>query len=187
MRFLANENFPGAAVKALVAAGHDVVWVRIAAPGTTDPDVLAWAAREERILLTFDKDFGELARDRRCRVPLVSSCCARRCQGLAMSAGPCQMRHRGDRALRGRHRGKCDQRPSAQRPAPCVEIVVHPFPVRSPWICRLSGGCCMPSRSAARVMCPSSATAMKLPEVRSSIVIAREYGFCSGDIIAPPC
>ena len=62
MRFLANENFPGAAVKALVAAGHDVVWVRIAAPGTTDPDVLTWAVRDERILLTFDKDFGELAR-----------------------------------------------------------------------------------------------------------------------------
>ena len=61
MRFLANENFPGAAVIALEAAGHDVVWVRIAAPGMTDPDVLAWAAREERILLTFDKDFGELA------------------------------------------------------------------------------------------------------------------------------
>jgi hypothetical protein len=48
MRFLANENFPGAAVTALEAAGHDVVWVRIAAPGTTDPDVLAWAARDER-------------------------------------------------------------------------------------------------------------------------------------------
>jgi hypothetical protein len=62
MRFLANENFPGAAVSALGAAGHDVVWLRTAAPGATDPDVLAWAAREERILLTFDKDFGELAR-----------------------------------------------------------------------------------------------------------------------------
>jgi predicted nuclease of predicted toxin-antitoxin system len=62
MRFLANQNFPGAAVSALEAAGHAVVWVRTAAPGTTDPDVLAWAAREERILLTFDKDFGELAR-----------------------------------------------------------------------------------------------------------------------------
>jgi predicted nuclease of predicted toxin-antitoxin system len=35
-------------------------WVRIAAPGTTDPDVLA--SHEERILLTLDKDFGELAR-----------------------------------------------------------------------------------------------------------------------------
>ena len=62
MRFLANENFPGAAVTALDAAGHDVVWVRTAAPGMTDPAVLAWAAREERIFLTFDKDFGELAR-----------------------------------------------------------------------------------------------------------------------------
>ena len=36
--------------------------MRTAAPGTTDPGVLAWAAREERILLTFDKDFGEMAR-----------------------------------------------------------------------------------------------------------------------------
>jgi hypothetical protein len=62
MRFLANENFPGAAVTALRAAGHDIVWVRIAAPGASDPDVLAWAARDERVLLTFDKDFGELAR-----------------------------------------------------------------------------------------------------------------------------
>ncbi len=41
MRFLANENFPGAAVTALEAVGHDVVWMRIAAPGATDPDVLA--------------------------------------------------------------------------------------------------------------------------------------------------
>jgi predicted nuclease of predicted toxin-antitoxin system len=62
MRFLANENFPGAAVVALEAAGHDVVWVRITAPGMTDCEVLAWPVREERVLLTFDKDFGDLAR-----------------------------------------------------------------------------------------------------------------------------
>jgi hypothetical protein len=62
MRFLANENFPGAAVSMLKSAGHDVVWVRTAGPGTSDPEILAWAAREARILLTFDKDFGELAR-----------------------------------------------------------------------------------------------------------------------------
>jgi hypothetical protein len=61
MRFLANENFPGAAIAALTAAGHDIVWVRTAAPGANDQDVLAWAAREQRILLTFDEDFGELA------------------------------------------------------------------------------------------------------------------------------
>jgi predicted nuclease of predicted toxin-antitoxin system len=62
MRFLANENFPGAAVAVLNAAGHDVVWIRTTAPGSTDREVLARAARDERILLTFDKDFGELAK-----------------------------------------------------------------------------------------------------------------------------
>jgi hypothetical protein len=61
MRFLADENFPGAAVRALAGAGHDVVWIRVAAPGMSDRDVLAWAVRDGRVLLTFDKDFGELA------------------------------------------------------------------------------------------------------------------------------
>lgn len=61
MRFLANENMPGDTVEALRAAGMDVAWVRKEAPGMGDPEVLAWAMREGRILLTFDKDFGELA------------------------------------------------------------------------------------------------------------------------------
>lgn len=52
---------PGDAVAALRAAGADVAWVRQEAPGMHDPDVLAWAVREQRILLTFDRDFGELA------------------------------------------------------------------------------------------------------------------------------
>jgi Domain of unknown function (DUF5615) len=62
MRFLAHENFPGAAVSMLKSAGHDILWVPTEAPGTSDREVLARAARESRILLTFDKDFGELAR-----------------------------------------------------------------------------------------------------------------------------
>jgi predicted nuclease of predicted toxin-antitoxin system len=61
MRLLANENFPGPAVAALSEAGHDVVWIRKAAPGISDTEVLAWAVRDNRILVTFDKDFGELA------------------------------------------------------------------------------------------------------------------------------
>ena len=78
MRFLANENFPGNAVAALKAAGHDIVWVRTAAPGSKDKDILAWAEQEARVLLTFDKDFGELARhvglpDYRCRQQLKSA------------------------------------------------------------------------------------------------------------------
>lgn len=61
MRFLAKENFPGDAVAALRAAGHDIAWVLTDAPGSADADVLARAQSEQRVVLTFDKDFGELA------------------------------------------------------------------------------------------------------------------------------
>ncbi|MDQ3004439.1 MAG: DUF5615 family PIN-like protein [Chloroflexota bacterium] len=61
MRLLANENFPLDAVEALRANGPDVVWVREDARGSNDEQVLARAQQEDRILVTFDKDFGELA------------------------------------------------------------------------------------------------------------------------------
>jgi predicted nuclease of predicted toxin-antitoxin system len=61
MRFLADENFPAEAVAKLVAAGHDVASIRISAPGAADAEIVAWAVREDRIVLTFHKDFGELA------------------------------------------------------------------------------------------------------------------------------
>jgi predicted nuclease of predicted toxin-antitoxin system len=61
MRFLANENFPSDAIAALRHQGHDVTWIRTDSPGIADPVVLARAQTELRILLTFDKDFGELA------------------------------------------------------------------------------------------------------------------------------
>ena len=61
MRILANENCPRPVVDALIAAGHDVVWIRTASPGLADPDVLALAVADGRVLLTFDKDFGQLA------------------------------------------------------------------------------------------------------------------------------
>ena len=61
MRLLANENFPREAVEALRAQGHDVIWMHSEAPGRPDAEVLARARAEDRILMTFDKDFGELA------------------------------------------------------------------------------------------------------------------------------
>jgi predicted nuclease of predicted toxin-antitoxin system len=61
MRFLANENFPGDAVTSLRASGHDVAWIRTDSPGVSDRIVLERAVAEQRVLLTFDKDFGELA------------------------------------------------------------------------------------------------------------------------------
>jgi predicted nuclease of predicted toxin-antitoxin system len=61
VRILANENFPGEAVEVLRSSGHDVVWVRTDAPGSKDRAILEWGEAEKRLLLTFDKDFGELA------------------------------------------------------------------------------------------------------------------------------
>ncbi len=61
MRILANENFPSKAVEALRAHGHDVLWVRTDSPGSPDSKVADRAAAEGRLLVTFDKDFGELA------------------------------------------------------------------------------------------------------------------------------
>ena len=50
--------------------GHDVLWIRDDAPGIADTDVLATAQLKQRILITFDKDFGELAF--RARLPAAS-------------------------------------------------------------------------------------------------------------------
>ncbi|MBM3144490.1 MAG: hypothetical protein FJ010_05865 [Chloroflexi bacterium] len=61
MRILANENFPEDAIAALRQQGYDVAWVRTDMPGSSDEAVLARAQAENRILITFDKDFGELA------------------------------------------------------------------------------------------------------------------------------
>ncbi len=61
MRILADENCPGDLVQALQTHGHDVIWIRTDTPGAKDPQILARAQAEERVLLTFDKDFGELA------------------------------------------------------------------------------------------------------------------------------
>lgn len=58
--FLANENVPGEVVDAVRQAGHDMTWVSELSPGATDDDVLASSVAEGRILVTFDKDFGEM-------------------------------------------------------------------------------------------------------------------------------
>jgi predicted nuclease of predicted toxin-antitoxin system len=61
MRILANENVPGDAISYLRQNGYDVVWVREDLPGSSDIQVLERAQNDNRILITFDKDFGELA------------------------------------------------------------------------------------------------------------------------------
>lgn len=60
MRFLANENFPLKSVESLRQAGHDVVAIIEESPGLRDPEVLERAVNEQRFVLTFDRDYGEL-------------------------------------------------------------------------------------------------------------------------------
>jgi len=60
VRFLADENVEDAIVHSLRRAGHDVTCVGLVAAAAKDREVLSLARSESRILLTNDKDFGEL-------------------------------------------------------------------------------------------------------------------------------
>lgn len=60
MKFLADENFPRPAVRALREQGFDVAWVSEGSSGSSDEDVLTKCATGKLTLLTLDKGFGEL-------------------------------------------------------------------------------------------------------------------------------
>ena len=60
MRLLADENLERRVVEALTAAGHDVACVHPRMCGSGDDFILAWATSEKRVVVTDDKDFGEL-------------------------------------------------------------------------------------------------------------------------------
>ncbi len=61
MRLLADESLEARIVEYLRNQGHDVLSIAENVPAVTDTAVLELANREQRILLTNDKDFGELA------------------------------------------------------------------------------------------------------------------------------
>ena len=52
--------WPGAATE-LARHGHDVVWVGDWPTAPGDDEILALAVKENRVVVTLDKDFGELA------------------------------------------------------------------------------------------------------------------------------
>lgn len=60
MKFLADENFPRSSITILRSKGYAVSAIAEIAPGSNDRAVLALAGQEERILLTFDSDYGAL-------------------------------------------------------------------------------------------------------------------------------
>ena len=60
MKFLADEGCDGGLVRALRQDGHDVVYAAETLCGFSDEALLSLAWTERRIVLTEDKDFGEL-------------------------------------------------------------------------------------------------------------------------------
>ena len=60
MRFLANENFPFPSMKILRLIGFEVKSIAEDNFGISDEEVLRIAVAEQLIILTFDRDYGEL-------------------------------------------------------------------------------------------------------------------------------
>ena len=60
MRFMADESCDFSVVRALRSAKHDVVAIAEVSPRAEDDDVRERAVTDERILITEDKDFGQL-------------------------------------------------------------------------------------------------------------------------------
>ena len=60
MKFFADENVARPIVLWLRDAGHDVLYAPEARPGETDAVWLREAEAQQRLVLTCDKDFGEL-------------------------------------------------------------------------------------------------------------------------------
>lgn len=60
LRVVVDESTGRAVAACLAAAGCDVVFVPDVLPGASDTVILAFAEREERLVVTNDKDFGEL-------------------------------------------------------------------------------------------------------------------------------
>ena len=61
MNFLLDVSVGRAVAEWLRALGHDVVEAREIDPRMSDADILRIAVQEKRIIITVDKDFGELA------------------------------------------------------------------------------------------------------------------------------
>jgi len=60
VNFVADESVDRQIVERLRIEGHTVKYVVEIGPGASDEDVLELAKHEEAILLTADKDFGEI-------------------------------------------------------------------------------------------------------------------------------
>jgi predicted nuclease of predicted toxin-antitoxin system len=69
VRWLVDECVDAGLVAYLRASGHDVVYMAEIAPAANDAEVIRLAQAESRLLLTEDKDFGDLVFRRGAQAP----------------------------------------------------------------------------------------------------------------------
>ncbi|HWF37516.1 MAG TPA: DUF5615 family PIN-like protein [Candidatus Acidoferrales bacterium] len=60
MEFVADESCAAPVIRALREAAHDVLAISETARGATDEHVLKYALDQNRVLITEDRDFGQL-------------------------------------------------------------------------------------------------------------------------------
>ena len=60
MEFIADEGVERQIVDRLRSDGHTVLYIAESAPRSDDADILAEARQNEAVLITADKDFGEM-------------------------------------------------------------------------------------------------------------------------------
>jgi len=60
MKIVADENISAVLVKELRQAGYEVVYIRETASGSADPDILDLSTTTGSLLVTDDRDYGEL-------------------------------------------------------------------------------------------------------------------------------
>lgn len=69
IRLLLNENFPAPSIALLRSRSFDLLAIGEMASGRADTEVMALAVREQRWLVTFDRDYGELLFARKLAAP----------------------------------------------------------------------------------------------------------------------
>lgn len=69
MRILADESLDGPIVAWLRSLGNEVVWAAERTPGAADESLLREACESDYVIITADRDFGELVFRHRLRPP----------------------------------------------------------------------------------------------------------------------
>lgn len=71
MKLLANENFPVLSFNIIKDAGYDAIHIGIQNPSINDEEVVQIAITQNRVILTFDSDYGTLVFKKGMRPPGV--------------------------------------------------------------------------------------------------------------------